>query len=149
MNMYLLTHASECNMRFILRVIFFPQLFARTRSVSANNREENDEQNKSHIAREACVNRFIVRPKNVNTISYGLASHVLKIETPQRQLVKTSITLSTTCIVFTKSRYLYQRSLNVNYNPSGTFSLCCKMVLQNKNISFLCIGGRCCLFSLT
>ena len=68
-NKYLLTHASECVMRFILRVIFFPLLFARARSASANNRKENDEQNKSHNAREACVNRFIVRTQNIETIS--------------------------------------------------------------------------------
>ena len=60
--MYLLTHPSEGNMRFILRVIFFSKLFARARSASANNWKKNDEQNKSHIARKGCVNRFIARP---------------------------------------------------------------------------------------
>ena len=94
---YLLTHASECNMRFILRVIFFPQLFARARSASANNRKENDEQNKSHIAREACVNKFIVRQNShqhqmleiIETYHRNTALlFILKIKTPQNILIK-------------------------------------------------------------
>ena len=47
----MLTYASECNMRFIFRVILFSSLFSRVRSTSGNNRKLNDEKNKSHIAR--------------------------------------------------------------------------------------------------
>ena len=37
--MYMLTYASECNMRFIFRVILFSSLFSRVRSTSGNNRK--------------------------------------------------------------------------------------------------------------
>ena len=53
-------------MRFILRVTFLWK-----------NKEENDEQNKSHIDREACVNRFIARKRKRTKVKDVRAAHLV------------------------------------------------------------------------